>query len=178
MSADNLSPSKDDDMILFLLHKYMLIRAGCDEARRYFWTLTFDEDTYTRARKIIYYVCVLAPVSGEFDSMNLPDFGIFIIVPEFWHVSYVLLKNFTHGPKLNKGEDEDDNKRFLYRNFVKPLLTIMRKRGTIEVRQLAESLRDMGMEVEDNDKVLYTQTHTYEYTYTHPLAPSQGDQCK
>ena len=141
-------------MILFLLHIYMLVRAGCDDARRYFWTLTFDEDTYTRARKIIYYVCVLAPASGEFDSMNLPDFGIFIIVPEFWHVSYVLLKNFTHGPKLQKGADEDDNKRFLYRNFVKPLLTFMRKRGTIEVRQLAETLREMGLEVESNDKVI------------------------
>lgn len=154
MSADNLSPSKDSDMILFLLHIYMLVRAGCPDARRYFWTLTFDEDTYTRARKIIYYVCVIAPTSGEFDSMNLPDFGMFIIVPEFWHVSYVLLKHFTHGPKLEKGKDEDDNKRFLYRNFTKPLLTCMRNRGTIEVGQLAESLRDMGREVADNDKVI------------------------
>lgn len=153
VSADDLSPSKDEDMLQFLLHKYMLIRTVGDQALRYFWPITFDEDTYTRSRKIIFFVCVIAPACGEFDTMSLPDFGIFLLVPELWHVSYVMLRHLTHGPKLAKGHDEDDNKRFMYRNFNKPMLTIMRKRGSLE-DDLAASLTDMGIPVEENDKVI------------------------
>ena len=149
-AADDLSPSKDDDMLMFLLHIYMLIRTVGDETLRFFWPITFDEDTYTRARKIIYFVCVIAPTCGMFDSMGLPDFGIFLIIPEFWHVSYIVLKHLTHGPKLAKGKDEDDNKRFMYRNGTKPMLVIMRQRGSLD-DDLAVSLHEMGVSVRDND---------------------------
>ena len=153
LGADNLSPGKDNDMLSFLLHMYHVIRTVGDDAMRYFWCITFDEDTYTRARKIIYYVCVVAPTSGEFDSLSLPDFGAFILVCEFWHVSYVLMRHFMTGPKLTKGADENDHKRFMYRNFNKDLLQVMRQRGHLS-EDLASALKAVDIAVTDNDLVI------------------------
>lgn len=153
LAADDLKPGKDEDMLMFLLHLYHLLRAGRTDATRYFWTLTFDEDTYNRARKIIHYVCVVAPSCGKFDAMNLPDFGCFILVPEFWHVSYVCLRHLTMGPKLAKGKHEDDFKRFYYRNITKPMLTVMRQRGHLP-EDLAEALEVAGINITPNDKVI------------------------
>ena len=153
LAADDLKPGKDEDMLMFLLHLYHLLKAGRKDASRYYWTLTFDEDTYNRARKIIYYVCVVAPSCGKFDSMNLPDFGCFILVPEFWHVSYVNLRNLSMGPKLLKGASDEDFKRFYYTNMTKPLLITMRNRGQLP-EELAEALKVVGIEHVPNDKVI------------------------
>lgn len=120
---------------------------------RYFWPLTFDEATYSLARKIIYFVKVAAPASGKFDSMNLPDFGIFVLSVEWWHTAYTLLKHSAFGPAVPKGADEDDNKRFTYKNFTQPMLVIQRKRGIID-DELTEALETMGVTIQDNDKAL------------------------
>ena len=157
-AADALNPGNDNDMIRFLLNLYAIIKAGTDtKGLRQFWPVTFDEDTYTRARKIIYYVFIVAPKSGLFDSMGLPDFDIFLLSPEFWHVSHVVLRNSAFGPKLGKGEHWDDGRRFFYRNFMRPMLVVMRQRGTLS-KEMFEALQADGVTVaHDEQKELSVQ---------------------
>ena len=158
LAVDDLNPGDTEEMFLFLLHLYHIIISSGPDAKHYFWPITFDEATYTSARKIIYYVTEVAPSSGQFDSMSLPDFGIFLLSPEKWHISYNSLKNFHTGPKLKKGQDEDDNKRFTYRNFTRTLLVVMRQRGSLN-DELTTKLASKGIDLPkpDNDKVLNIQ---------------------
>ena len=142
LGAADLRPSSSVDMLVFLLHLYhLIITVNGPTALRYLWPITFDEDTYTRARRIIWWVTEAAPASGEFNGLSLPDFGIFFLAPEFWHVGYTLMKHLTFGPKLKKGADERDNKRFVYTNFLQPLLVIMRQRGSIRDDDLAARMQ-------------------------------------
>ena len=60
-------------------------------------------------------------------------------------------KNITWGPKLPKGADENDNKRFYYRNFQQPMLTVMRQRGYLGA-DLAAALTQEGLYVDGSDK--------------------------
>ena len=90
-----------------------------------------------------YVKCEVAPTCGLFDALSLPDFGIFVLIPEFWHADYVITKHLTWGPKLPKGADEKDNKRFFYTNFQKPMLTVMRQRGDLP-EDLVSPLTDAG----------------------------------
>lgn len=107
-----------------------------------YWTLTFDEATYSSpTRKIIYFIQVSACFdSGQFDSMDLPDFGIGILSVEWWHLEYTLLKHLTFGPAVPKCAGDDDNKRFTYTNFTRTMLVIQRERGVLE-DELSQSLQ-------------------------------------
>ena len=79
---------------------------------------------------------------------------MFFLVPEFWHVGYTLLKHVVLGPALAKGAPDDDGKRFVWRNFIKPMLVIRRRRGVIPDIDLVQRLIRMGQDIPDNDKEL------------------------
>lgn len=156
--AAALDPGKNRDMLMFLLHQYHLITLTGQRARSLVWPITFDSDTYTRARKLIRYVTERVPNNTPaLDSMKLPDFSLFFLVPEFWHVGYTLMKHITFGPKLEKGAPEEDGKRFGWRNLIRPLLTILRKRGKILDRGLHDTLTSIGQPVPVNDKEMSIQ---------------------
>ena len=99
IGAGALDPGNNRDMCMFLLHLQHVLDT-IPGSRRLLWPITFDEDTYTRARKLILYVEETLPASGLVDSMMLPDFSRMFLVPEFWHVGYVLLKHVVFGPQL------------------------------------------------------------------------------
>lgn len=84
--------------------------------------------------------------------MKLPDLSMFFLVPEFWHTGYILLKHVALGPPLEKGASEEDGKRFGWRNFVRPLLVIMRRRGRILDKNLIGWLQMFGQEIPENAK--------------------------
>ena len=164
VAADDLSPGDDTDMFLFLLHRIMRFcqlemmfsvnsdrlhstrthTRGMSTCSYNLYHTTDMLTSYTiRARKIIYYVCEVAPTSGLFDTLSLPDFVIFVLIPEFWHADYVITSSITWGPKLPKGADENDNKRFFYTYFQKPMLTVMRERGHLP-EDLVSALTNAG----------------------------------
>lgn len=53
--AAALNPGNNKDMMLFMLHLTHLIMTVGKDAMNKIWPITFDEDTYTRARKLIRY---------------------------------------------------------------------------------------------------------------------------
>ena len=152
--AAALNPGNNRDMLLFLLHLTHLIMTAGKNAMAKIWPITFDEDTYTRARKLIRYVDERLPELLREDSMKLPDFSMFFLVPEFWHVGYTLVKHVVFGPTLEKGAPEEDGKRFGWRNFIRPLLVIMRCRGQISDPDLLGRLRALGQEIPANNKTM------------------------
>ena len=150
MGAGALNPGCNVDMTVFLLHLAHVIDVVDIDARRKIWLITLDEDTYTRTRKLIHYINVQLPASKKLDAMKLPDLSRFFLVPEFWHVGYVLLKHLCFGPKIAKGAPEEDGKRFGWRNFMRPLLVIMRRRGQLHDTALKEKLIEIGQSIPPN----------------------------
>ena len=83
--VDDFNPGDICDMLKRMLRVYHTLGFVLSvEMMHYdtsYWTLTFDEATYSSpTRKIIYFIQVSACFdSGQFDSMDLPDFGIGIL---------------------------------------------------------------------------------------------------
>ena len=63
------------------------------------------------------------------------------------------MRHLMTRPKLVKGANEDDNRNFVYRNFNKDLLQVMRKRDNLN-EDLVEALRAVDITVAENDLVI------------------------